>query len=94
VLASFGDQVLVGRALVAGACSFLVKGAPAGFISLRDEPNPTAPEALRQLQAAGISPVMLSGDDPRTTQAIAAELGLAEYEGHCPPEMKVARIKG
>jgi Cu+-exporting ATPase len=65
----------------------------AGFIALRDEPNPTAQEALRLLQAEGIRPVMLSGDNPRTTQAIAAELGLTEYEGNCPPTEKAARIR-
>jgi heavy metal translocating P-type ATPase len=68
-------------------------GKVAGFITLRDEPNPTAQEALRLLQAEGIRPVMLSGDNPRTAQAIAAELGLAEYEGNCPPQDKAARIR-
>jgi heavy metal translocating P-type ATPase len=64
----------------------------AGFIALRDEPNPTAGEALRQLQVDGIHPVMLSGDSSRTTQAIAAELGMAEYEGNFTPAEKLARI--
>jgi Cu+-exporting ATPase len=35
---------------------------------------------------------VLSGDDPRTTQAIAIELGLSDYEGHCPPAEKAVRI--
>jgi heavy metal translocating P-type ATPase len=65
----------------------------AGFIALRDEPNPSAQRALRQLEEFGIRPVMLSGDNPRTTQAIAAELGLNEYEGNCPPPEKAARIR-
>jgi Cu+-exporting ATPase len=64
-----------------------------GFVALRDEPNPTAGEALRRLQAAGIRAVMLSGDNPHTTQAIAGELGLAEYEGNCPPVEKAQRIE-
>jgi heavy metal translocating P-type ATPase len=64
-----------------------------GFIALRDEPNPTALEALRRLQADSIQPVVLSGDSPRTTQAIATELGLVEYEGNCPPPEKAARIQ-
>jgi Cu+-exporting ATPase len=64
-----------------------------GFIALRDEPNPTAQEALRRLGVDGIRQVMLSGDNPRTAQAIAAELGLADYEGNCPPQDKAARIR-
>lgn len=67
--------------------------AVAGFISLRDAPNPTARDALRELQRVGIHPVMLSGDQPRTTHAIAAELELPDYEGGCTPEHKAARIQ-
>jgi heavy metal translocating P-type ATPase len=65
----------------------------AGFITLRDEPNPTASEALHQLEAEGIQPVMLSGDSPQTTQAIAEELGLSEYGGSTPPTEKAKRIQ-
>jgi len=65
-----------------------------GFVALRDEPNPTAREALRQLEALQIRPVMLSGDHPGTARAIATELRLAEYEGNCPPTEKAARIQG
>jgi heavy metal translocating P-type ATPase len=68
--------------------------ALAGFIALRDEPNSTAPEALHLLQDEGIRPVMLSGDNPLTTQSVADELGLSEYEGNCPPQEKAARIQG
>ena len=65
----------------------------AGFIALRDEPNPTAPQALAALRSDHITPVMLSGDNPQTTQAIAAELGLDDYEGNCTPAEKAARIR-
>jgi Cu+-exporting ATPase len=68
-------------------------GRAAGFIALRDTLNPTARDALDQLERGQVRAVMLSGDDPRTTQAIASELGLAEYEGHCPPSTKAARIQ-
>ena len=65
----------------------------AGFIALRDEPNSTAAEALRQLAEEGVQAVMLSGDSPPTTAAIAAELGLKEYEGETSPQAKAERIK-
>jgi len=67
--------------------------ALAGFIALRDEPNPAASQAMRRLEADGVQPAMLSGDSPRTTQAIATELGLSEYEGNCPPQEKAKRIQ-
>jgi heavy metal translocating P-type ATPase len=65
----------------------------AGFIALRDEPNPTAQEALDQLRASGVKVVMLSGDNPLAARAVAAELGLTAYEGDCPPQDKAARIR-
>jgi len=65
----------------------------AGFIALRDEPNPTAQETLHRLEEAAIRPVMLSGDHPATAEAIAAELGLKDYEGHCSPAEKATRIQ-
>jgi heavy metal translocating P-type ATPase len=65
----------------------------AGYIALRDEPNPSAQEALDRLQAEGVTPVILSGDSQRTTQAIADELSVSEYQGDCPPPKKAARIQ-
>jgi Cu+-exporting ATPase len=65
----------------------------AGFVALRDEPDPTAPEALRQLAEEAVRAVMLSGDSAATTEAIAAELGLEAYEGETPPQDKAQRIK-
>jgi heavy metal translocating P-type ATPase len=65
----------------------------AGFVALRDEPDPTAKAALRQLAEEGVRAVMLSGDSSRTTEAIAAELGLEEYEGETLPREKAERIK-
>jgi Cu+-exporting ATPase len=65
----------------------------AGYIALRDEPNPTAEAALDQLRDLDIQLTLLSGDNPQTTAAIAAELGLDDYEGALQPADKAARIK-
>lgn len=64
-----------------------------GLIALRDEPNPSAAPALKRLRDGGVHPVVLSGDSPATTQAIAEELGLADFEGNCPPSQKAVRVK-
>ena len=69
------------------------ENALAGFVALRDEPDPTATEALRQLAEGGVRAVMLSGDSPHTTEAIAAELGLEEFAGETSPQAKAERIK-
>lgn len=66
---------------------------PEGMIILRDQPNPTAEAAIRILKSHGIIPVLLSGDNPLTTNAIAQDLGITEYVGDCSPTEKAARIK-
>ncbi|WP_425145249.1 heavy metal translocating P-type ATPase [Deinococcus sp.] len=53
---------------------------PLGLLALRDEPRPGARAALAELRRLGLSVVMLSGDNARTAQAIAAELGLADFQ--------------
>ena len=69
------------------------EGALKGFVALRDEPSPSAPEALRQLAEEGVQVIMLSGDSPHTTAAVAAELGVDEYEGETSPQEKAERIR-
>ncbi|MFD2180704.1 heavy metal translocating P-type ATPase [Rhodoplanes azumiensis] len=57
-----------------------------GLIAMRDEPRPDARAGLRALEAAGIAPVMLTGDNPRTAAAIAADLGIAVHGGLMPED--------
>ena len=65
---------------------------PQGLIALRDEPRADAAEAVSQLRALGISPVMLTGDNPRTAQAIAERLGIG-HRSDLMPEDKVTAIR-
>jgi Ca2+-transporting ATPase len=48
----------------------------AGLIGMRDPPRPDARPAVETCLAAGIRPVMITGDHPATAAAIARELGL------------------
>jgi Ca2+-transporting ATPase len=47
-----------------------------GLVGLSDPPRPEAQAAIARCRAAGIRPVMITGDHPLTAQAIARELGL------------------
>jgi Cd2+/Zn2+-exporting ATPase len=63
-----------------------------GLIALRDEPRADAVDAVRQLRSMGITPVVLTGDNPRTAAAIAGGMGL-EYRAEMMPEDKLEEIR-
>lgn len=65
---------------------------PLGLIAMRDEPRADAPDAVRQLRAMGITPVILTGDNPRTAAAIAGSLGM-EFKADMMPEDKLTFIR-
>ncbi|WP_116599948.1 heavy metal translocating P-type ATPase [Primorskyibacter marinus] len=70
----------------------LREDVPQGLIALRDEPRADAADAIAQLRGLGISSVMLTGDNPRTAQAIAEGLGI-EHRSELMPEDKVTAIR-
>ena len=62
-----------------------------GLIAIRDEPREDAAEAVRRLVRLGVRSVMLTGDNARTGQAIADQLGL-EVRSELLPKDKLAAI--
>jgi Ca2+-transporting ATPase len=49
-----------------------------GMVSMMDPARPEVKEAVRLSSAAGIRPVMITGDHPLTAGKIAAELGISQ----------------
>jgi len=73
-----------------------VDGRPAGWFSVSDPVKETTPEALRLLREEGVRVVMLTGDRRATAGAVAARLGIEEFEAEVLPERKgevVARLQ-
>ncbi len=64
----------------------VVDGAAAGLIALRDEPRADAAAGIAAITALGLRPVMLTGDNRRTGEAIAAALGLEAKAGLLPAD--------
>ncbi|WP_407571697.1 heavy metal translocating P-type ATPase [Deinococcus altitudinis] len=62
-----------------------------GLIAMRDEARPDARAAIAELKAMGVRTVMLTGDNARTGQAIAAQLGM-EVRAELLPEDKLRLI--
>ncbi|WP_219596166.1 zinc/cadmium/mercury/lead-transporting ATPase [Aeromonas caviae] len=65
--------------------------APAALLALRDQIRPEAAAALQELSELGLKSIMLTGDNPRTAEAIATELGMGWRAGLLP-EGKVDEI--
>ncbi|MFJ7972264.1 heavy metal translocating P-type ATPase [Psychrobacillus sp. NPDC096389] len=65
-----------------------------GFIAVADPIRTTSKKVLQDLKSAGIKhTVMLTGDDKRTANAIAAKLGMTDVEANLMPEQKLTAIK-
>lgn len=48
-----------------------------GLIGMIDPPRPEVQQAVERAKHAGIRPIMITGDHPRTAAAIASELGIS-----------------
>ena len=67
-------------------------GAPVGAIGVRDELRPEVPEVVRTLASQGVGMTMLTGDNTRTAQALAAQAGIVDVRAELRPEDKAAAI--
>ena len=80
----------VARLQNAGATVVVLErnGSVLAAIAVRDELRPEAPEAVRQLQKLGIQTAMLTGDNQRTAQALAAQVGIETVHAELLPQDK------
>ena len=70
-----------------------IDGKPAGVLAVADPIKATTAEAIRDLQALGLTIVMLTGDNRRTAAVVAKQLGLDAVEAEIEPAGKVAYVK-
>jgi len=64
-----------------------------GVIHLKDIVKGGIKERFRELRKMGIKTVMITGDNPLTAAAIAAEAGVDDFIAQATPESKLERIR-
>ncbi|WP_373892952.1 heavy metal translocating P-type ATPase [Virgibacillus sp. CBA3643] len=70
-----------------------VDGKYRGIVAVADTIKETAPQAIRELQDQGLEVIMLTGDNERTAQAIAGQVGIDQVIAQVLPEEKADKVK-
>ncbi|MDK9722505.1 MAG: heavy metal translocating P-type ATPase [Rhodospirillales bacterium] len=68
-------------------------GILAGAIAAGDQPKPHAGRVVTRLQALGIEPVMLTGDNERAARFVAGQVGIKRVVAEILPEGKADEIR-
>jgi P-type Cu+ transporter len=76
-----------------GAITLSSDGAALATLVVRDTVKPTSAAAVRELEALGLSPVLVTGDNRVTAEAIALEVGIPRVVAEVMPDEKAAEIR-
>ena len=69
-----------------------VVGKAAGIVGVADPIKESTPDAIRELKAAGLKIIMVTGDNATTAKAVADKLGI-EFEADVLPQKKADVVK-
>jgi Cu+-exporting ATPase len=86
-----GHEVEVGRR--DGQITVTWDGEPRATLTVRDTVKPTSAQAIRELKALGLTPVLLTGDSREIAERVAAEVGIERVLAEVYPEDKVAEVR-
>jgi Cu+-exporting ATPase len=68
-------------------------GAVRGLLVVADRIKPTSAEAIAELKSLDLEPVLLTGDNERTAQSVAAAVGIERVRANVLPEDKAAEVR-
>jgi P-type Cu+ transporter len=86
-----GVEVSVGRS--GGRIEVAWGDLPRATLEVRDTVKPTSAEAIRELKALGLTPILLTGDGVDTANRVAAEVGIERVLAEVYPDDKVHEIE-
>jgi heavy metal translocating P-type ATPase len=64
-----------------------------GLIGIADTVRPDAAESIRRIEQAGITPIMITGDNPRTASVVAQQVGIDQVIAGVLPDEKASHIR-
>ncbi|MFA5315715.1 MAG: heavy metal translocating P-type ATPase, partial [Candidatus Omnitrophota bacterium] len=70
-----------------------IDGRLAGILGIADPVKATTPGAIGQLHRMGLKVIMLTGDNRRTAEVIAGQLGLDGFQAELEPKAKQEIVK-
>ena len=76
-----------------GAIMVVWDGQPRATFVVHDTVKPTSREAVEELRALGLTPILLTGDTEETARRVAAEVGIERVVAEVLPDQKVATIR-
>jgi P-type Cu+ transporter len=68
-------------------------GATLGVLGIADPIKDTTREAIRQLHEMGLRVILCTGDNRRTAESVARELGIDEFKAEVMPDEKIDIVK-
>jgi len=70
-----------------------VDGEAAGILGIADPIKETTKEAIGELHRMGLKVIMCTGDNRRTAESVARELGIDEFRAEVMPDEKIDIVK-
>ncbi len=85
----FNEETKKGHSVIFASIENVLKGV----FSIADEIKEEAKEVIQKLKQKGIKPVLLTGDNKKTAQEVATELGIEEVIAEVLPEDKYKYVE-